>query len=121
VVAFCARATMFALLERVLNPTEPPTQPEPPAGLTEFYWHFARQAKGLLVALFVVGFFVALLDSMIPVFIGRVVTLVTASAPERLFADHAWLLVGMGAVLLIVRPAALTMQNLVANQAIAAN
>src|SRR5262249_17525563 len=91
------------------------------AGLTAFYWHFARQAKGLLVALFVVGFFVALLDSMIPVFIGRVVTLVTASEPERLFAEHGWLLIGMGAVLLLVRPAALTMQNLVANQAIAAN
>jgi ATP-binding cassette subfamily B multidrug efflux pump len=112
---------MFALLERVLKPTEPPDQPEPPAGLTAFYWHFARQAKGLLIALFAVGFFVALLDSMIPAFIGRVVTLVTASRPERLFADHGWLLLGMGFVLLVARPLALTAQNLVANQAIAAN
>ncbi len=112
---------MFALLERVLRPTEPPSQPEPPAGLMAFYWHFARQAQGVLIALFVVGFFVALLDSMIPVFIGRVVTLVTASNPERLFADHGWLLAGMALVLLIVRPLALTAQNLVTNQAIAAN
>src|ERR1700674_27357 len=112
---------MFAFLERVLKPTEPPDEPEPPAGLMAFYWHFARQAKGLLVALFVMGFFVALLDSMIPVFIGRVVTLVTASAPENLCAEHGWLLLGMGAVLLIARPLALTAQNLVANQAIAAN
>jgi ATP-binding cassette subfamily B multidrug efflux pump len=75
----------------------------------------------VLIALFVVGFFVALLDSMIPVFIGRVVTLVTTSKPERLFADHGWMLVGMALVLLIVRPLALTTQNLVSNQAIAAN
>jgi ATP-binding cassette, subfamily B, multidrug efflux pump len=112
---------VFALLERMLKPTEPPREPEPPAGLMAFYWHFARQAKGVLIALFVVGFFVALLDSMIPVFIGRVVTLVTASNPERLFADHGWLLAGMALVLLVVRPLALTSQNLVTNQAIAAN
>jgi ATP-binding cassette subfamily B multidrug efflux pump len=112
---------MFGLLERVLEPTAPPEQPEPPAGLMAFYWHFARQAKGLLIALFVVGLCVALLDSMIPVFIGRVVGLVTASRPDRLFAEHGRLLIGMGAVLLIVRPLALTTQNMVANQAIAAN
>jgi ATP-binding cassette subfamily B multidrug efflux pump len=75
---------MFRALERVLKPTEPPAQPEPPAGLTAFYWHFARQAKGLLAALFVAGFVVALLDSTIPVFVGRIVSLLTASAPDRL-------------------------------------
>jgi ATP-binding cassette subfamily B multidrug efflux pump len=112
---------MFGVLERVLKPTEPPHRPEPPAGLTAFYWHFARQAKGLLAALFVAGFVVALLDSMIPVFIGRVVSLLTASAPDRLFADYWHLLAGMALVLLLARPAALTAQNLIANQAIAAN
>ena len=112
---------MFGVLERVLKPTEPPHQPEPPPGLTAFYWHFARQAKGLLAALFVAGFAVALLDSTVPVFIGRVVSLLTASPPERLFADYWHLLAGMALVLLVARPAALTAQNLIANQAIAAN
>jgi ATP-binding cassette subfamily B multidrug efflux pump len=112
---------MFGALERVLKPTEPPEQPEPPAGLMAFYWHFARQAKGLLAALFVAGFVVALLDSSIPVFVGRIVSLLTASAPERLFADHGRLLVAMALVLLVARPIALTAQNLIANQAIAAN
>ena len=44
---------MFGVLERVLEPTAPPDRPEPPPGLTAFYWHFARQAKGLFAALFV--------------------------------------------------------------------
>src|SRR5262249_59131935 len=57
----------------------------------------------------------------IPVFIGRIVSLLTAHSPERLFADYWHLLAGMALVLLVVRPAALTAQNLIANQAIAAN
>src|SRR6202011_1531282 len=112
---------MFAALERVLKPTAPPDRPEPPPGLTAFYWHFARQAKGLFAALFVAGFAVALLDATVPVFVGRVVSLLTASPPERLFADHWPLLAGMALVLLVIRPAAITAQNLIANQAIAAN
>ncbi|HXW23697.1 MAG TPA: ABC transporter ATP-binding protein, partial [Xanthobacteraceae bacterium] len=112
---------MFGVLERVLPPTEPPDQPEPPAGLTAFYWHFARQAKGLLAALFVAGFVVALLDSTIPVFVGRIVSMLTASTPDRLFADYWHLLAAMALVLLVARPVALTAQNLIANQAIAAN
>src|SRR5262245_50232281 len=112
---------MFRLFERVLNPTEPPAQSEPPARLIAFYWHFARQAKGLFVALFVAGFIVALLDSTIPAFMGRIVTLVTSSQPDKLW-DESWaLLLGMAVVLLVLRPLALVAQNLVANQAIAVN
>ena len=112
---------MFSLFERLLKPTLS-RNAEPPAGLVAFYWHFARQAKGLFAALFVAGFIVALLDSTIPVFMGRIVTLVTSSQPETLFATDHWpLLLGMAVVLLVLRPLALTAQNLVSNQAIAAN
>src|SRR5947208_11393152 len=112
---------MFGILERVLQPTALPEQSEPPAGLTAFYWHFARQAKGLLAALFVAGFVVALLDTMVPIFVGRIVTLLTKNPPDRLFADFWHLLLAMALVLLVARPLALTTQNLIANQAIAAN
>jgi ATP-binding cassette subfamily B multidrug efflux pump len=112
---------MFALFERQLPPTTAPQHPEPPAGLIAFYWHFARQAKGLFAGLFAAGFALALLDSLIPVFIGRVVTLITTSAPETLFATFWPVLAGMAVVLLVLRPLALTAQNIMANQAIAAN
>src|SRR5262245_51729044 len=108
---------MFAWFERLLQPTLPPQYPEPPAGLMGFYWHYARQAKGLFIALFVAGFAVALLDSLVPVFIGRIVTLITASDPARLFTDYGYLLIGMALVLLVLRPLALTTQNTIANQA----
>jgi ATP-binding cassette, subfamily B, multidrug efflux pump len=112
---------MFAIFERLLPPTAMPEHPEPPPGLVGFYWHFARQAKGLFIGLFAAGFVVALLDSLIPVFIGRVVTLITASKPETLFADFWPILAAMALVMLVLRPLALTSQNIMANQAIAAN
>jgi ATP-binding cassette subfamily B multidrug efflux pump len=112
---------MFAMFERRLKPTATPTHPEPPPGLIAFYWHYARQAKGLFAGLFAAGFAVALLDSLIPVFIGRIVTLITGSPPENLFATFWPLLLVMAVVLVVLRPAALTLQNIMANQAIAAN
>ena len=112
---------MFAIFERLLKPTVSPEGPEAPPGLLAFYWHFARQAKGLFVALFVAGLAHALVDTTIPIFFGHVVTLVTSARPETLFAEHGTLLLVMALVLLVVRPAVLTMQNLLANQAISAN
>jgi ATP-binding cassette subfamily B multidrug efflux pump len=112
---------MFGLFERLLQPTAIPQHPEPPPGLIGFYWHFARQAKGLFAGLFLAGLVVAVLDSMIPYFVGRIVTLITASKPDELFATYWPHLLGMAFVMLVLRPIALTAQNIVGNQAIAAN
>ena len=112
---------MFSFFERLLKPTANFNDPEPPSGLIAFYWHYARQAKGLFAALFVAGFVVALLDTLIPIFIGRVVTLVTSAQPATVFAEHRTTLVVMALVLILVRPAAMMLQNLLSNQAIAAN
>jgi ATP-binding cassette subfamily B multidrug efflux pump len=112
---------MFGHFERLLKPTDIPAHPEPPAGLIAFYWHYLRQAKGLFTGLFVAGFAVALLDATVPVFIGRVITLITSSGPQELFAKFGLLLAGMALVLLVLRPLALMAQNIFANQAIAAN
>jgi ATP-binding cassette subfamily B multidrug efflux pump len=112
---------MFRLFETLLDPTQPPTRPEPPPHLAAFYWHYARQAKGLFVALFAAGFVVATLDSTVPVFMGRVVSLVTSSDPARLWDESGWTLLAMAAVLLVARPLALVIRDLISNQAISAN
>src|SRR5215471_19579492 len=88
---------MFSLFERLLKPTDTPERTEPPGGFVAFFWHFASQAKGLFAALFAAGFVVALLDSTVPVFMGRIVTLITANPPEQLFAQFWPHLVGMAA------------------------
>jgi ATP-binding cassette subfamily B multidrug efflux pump len=111
---------MFAFFERFLTPTAAPEHPEPPSGLIAFLWHFARQAKWLFAALFVIELFVALSDSAVPWFIGRVVTMVTKTPPDRFLADGWPWLVGMAIVVLIVRPAVTLTRYLITNQALAA-
>ena len=112
---------MFRFFEKSLPPVSLPDQSEPPAGLVAFYWHFAKQAKILFFGLFAAGFVVALLDVTIPVFIGRVVDLISHNNPQELLAAYWPQLAGMVAVLLIARPLALVSQHLIMNQAIAAN
>jgi ATP-binding cassette subfamily B multidrug efflux pump len=109
---------MFKWFESRLDPTGTPPSEPPTDGLGRFYWHYARQVRWIVAALFVTGLVVALLDITIPLFIGRVVTLVASHHPRRLLAEAGWQLAGMAALLLIGRPLALLAQNLVTNQTI---
>src|ERR1700731_604440 len=111
---------MFALFEGLLRPTDAPEHPEPPAGLIPFFWHFARQAKWLFAALFVIEMLIALTDSAVPWFMGRVVTLVTTVPPERFLATTWPMLTGMALVVLVARQAVALLRYLIVNQAIAA-
>jgi ATP-binding cassette, subfamily B, multidrug efflux pump len=111
---------MFALFERFLTPTASPENPEPPPGLIGFLWHFARQAKWLFAALFVVELLVALSDSAVPWFRGRACTRATKTPPDRfLSVSWPWLL-GMAIVVVVVRPLVTLTRYLITNQAIAA-
>jgi len=109
---------LFRYFETLLEPTALPPQGPPPAGLGAFYWYYARQARGLVVALFVAGFIVALIDTTIPVFVGRVITLVSNHEPGSLLRDSWPPLLGMAVVLVVVRPLAMLLQNMLTNQAI---
>ena len=115
----CPAMSLFSRLERLVPAMTPPPAP-PPAGLLPFYWHFLKQAKGLFLALLGAGLMVALLDAAIPVFIGRIVNLVTSVDAATLLRDHWELLAVMAGVVLILRPIAILTRSLVSNQAIAA-
>jgi len=113
-------------MQPVASPGEPAARlfgvavPEtpPPKSLIAFYFYFARQARALFAALFVTGMLVALLDLLIPLFIGRVVGLLEAHGPARIWPEAGWTLAGMAAVLLLCRPSAILAQNLVTQQGI---
>src|SRR5579871_3339105 len=110
---------MFRRFETTLNPTREPERPVPPSGLLAFYWHFARQVKGLLIALFIIELFVALFDTAVPWFMGRIVTFVSHVSPDRFLAETWPWLVGMALTVLIARPGIVLARYLVTNQAIA--
>ena len=110
---------MIRFFEKLINPTAAPEHPEPPAKLIPFYWHYARQAKGLFILLFVIELFVALLDTAVPWFIGKVVTLVSTIPPDRFLADTWPWLVAMTVVMLVARPGIVFARYMITNQALA--
>jgi ATP-binding cassette subfamily B multidrug efflux pump len=87
--------------------TASPAVGAPPEGLVAFYWHFIRQTKGWYAAMFAASLTVALLDTVIPLFIGRLVALM--EAPDRQAALTAALpmLLAMVALVLVARPLAI--------------
>src|SRR5947208_11869106 len=97
---------MFKYLQSRIRGTASTGPGEPPAGLLAFYWHFVRQTKGWYALMFVTSLAVALIDTVIPVFIGKLVSLMEA-VDRQAALDAQWpLLAGMVALVLFVRPLA---------------
>ena len=111
---------LFTFFETRLRPTALPGT-APPAGLLAFYWHYVRQARHLFGAMFVTGLVVALIDTLIPVFIGRLVRLMEASDRAAALQGALPGLVGMALLVLLGRPLALMLDSLVRNNAVVPN
>ena len=123
----------FRFFESLINPVAPPgakasrflgspvPEAPPPRDLLGFYWHFIRQAGPLFPALVVAGLLVALLDAAIPVMIGKLVSMLGAHAPDALWAATWPTLLGMAALMLLGRPFALLLRDLITQQGINAN
>ena len=87
--------------------TAVPTVGAPPEGLIAFYWHFIKQTKGWYAAMFAASLSVALLDTVIPLFIGRLVSLMEASDRQAALTAALPMLLLMVALVLIARPVAI--------------
>ena len=108
---------VFRHFENLIQPTAAVPEGTPPAGVIAFFRYFTGQMPGLIVRLFVGGFLVAVLDTSIPIFIGRVTGLLERLTPATL--HEAWPeFLAMAGILFLARPAALLLQILTINQAI---
>jgi len=115
--------SLFSYFEsRVPNATAaPPAAVErdgPPPGLLPFYMHFVRQSPRLYAAMFVFGATVALLDTVIPLFIGKLVGLMTTPDPRAAVLAQAPLLLAVAALVLVARPLAILADSMVRNNAV---
>jgi ATP-binding cassette subfamily B multidrug efflux pump len=108
---------MFAFFESRIRPTALPGT-APPQSLLAFYWHYVRQARGLFGMMFATGLLVALIDTLIPLFIGRLVRLMESPDRAAALAEQTPLLLGMALLVLIGRPGALMLDSLVRNNAV---
>ncbi len=110
-------SALFSFFEQRIQPTAAHAA-TPPSGLIAFFWHFVRQARGLFIAMFATGLAVALIDTLIPVFIGRLVSLMEASDRAAALADATPKLIAMAVLVLVGRPLALLADSLVRNNAV---
>ena len=90
----------------------------PPPGLIAFYWHFVRQTKGWYALMFVTSLAVALIDMVIPVFIGNLVSLMEAADRRAALAEHSAMLIGMVALILLMRPLVMLADNAIRQNAL---
>jgi ATP-binding cassette, subfamily B, multidrug efflux pump len=109
---------MFSFFEKLIDPVATPAGVTPPAGTLAFYWHFIRQQKKLFACLIAIQFLLASLDAALPVFVGMIVNRLADAKPTTFFTDHAMLLSVMLVIVLVIRPATLSLQFLVSQQAI---
>jgi ATP-binding cassette, subfamily B, multidrug efflux pump len=108
---------MFAFFEQLVRPTDIPEK-SPPSGLLAFYWHFVSQTKGLYAALFATGLAVALIDTLIPVFIGHLVQIMEATARAAALQDATPMLTGMLLLVLVGRPLAILIDSFIRHNAV---
>jgi ATP-binding cassette, subfamily B, multidrug efflux pump len=112
---------MFKRFENLVSRVDAPAhtaESGPPASLLGFYWHFVRQTKWLYIAMLLTGLAVALVDLLIPVFIGRMVSLMTATDRTAALAEQMPLLVSMALLILIGRPVVVMLDSLIRNNAV---
>jgi ATP-binding cassette subfamily B multidrug efflux pump len=95
---------MFRYLQSRIRGTATVGPGAPPPGLAGFYWHFVKQTKGWYAAMFVTSLAVALIDTAIPLFIGKLVTLMESADRHAALVANTPILVGMIALILIARP-----------------
>ncbi len=108
---------MLRYLETLLPGAVPPPQQArrsgPPAGLLAFYWHFIRQARPVFAAMFATSLGIALLDTMLPVLIGRLVSLLEAPDRQAALAQSWPMLLAIGLAILVGRPLVILLDSLV--------
>ena len=96
---------MFRYLQSRIRGTATTGPGVPPSSLLAFYWHFIRQTKGWYLAVFATSLGVALIDMVIPVFIGKLVALMEIADRHAAIAQYAPMLIGMIVLILLIRPA----------------
>lgn len=104
--------SIFAWFEKHYSPTHIESNPHPPMGLLKFYGYFLGQFRTPVIFKIIIVAIGAGIDSMIPVFLGTIVDLVSGTEPGTLFKDQGALLLAM-AITLALRPSIFVLDILI--------
>jgi ATP-binding cassette subfamily B multidrug efflux pump len=111
---------MFEWLERRVDPFQPFDERTPPNSVWRFAWHYLEPIKWWLVLIFVSNLIIAGLESALFLLIGWFVDLLNQSTPERIWAEHGTLLIGVAVLVAVIRPLLHFFHEAVFNQALTA-
>lgn len=94
---------VFNRLEHLIDPVAP-ARGEVPRALLPFLWSHIREVKGPLALYFLLVVGDAIFDTLVPYFLGRIVTLLSSTPREALWEQSWHLLMAMAFIILVVRP-----------------
>ena len=113
------RATLIRFFENLIDPFRPHDPSMPPPTLGGFYWHYTKQVWPALLALMAIGFVVSLIEVTMFRYVGSIVDLLRTTTPDRVFADYGRTFLWMGFVIVVARPIATIIHDLLVQQSLA--
>ncbi len=95
---------MFRRFERLFDPFADDGLKMPPQGFLAFCYHYARPALPSLLAVAICGAVIAVLEVMVYTYLGDLVNWLSSQSRETFFRDNWPYLLGMSAVILVLKP-----------------
>src|ERR1700757_265972 len=110
---------MLRFFEKSLDPFRKHEESMPPASLIGYYGRYCRQVWPFLVALMTTSLIVSLIEVTILRFIGALVDVLRSTTPDNALETHGGEFLAMALLILMGRPLASFVHDLIVQQAIA--
>lgn len=112
---------MFRFFENLVNPFAPFREDTPPSTLWAYYKSQFGPFRKWMVWMALTGVLVALIETGLIFYTGRVIDLMDATAPADFWDTHGWELLAAALFILILRPLAIGFSRLFLEQTLAGN
>ncbi|MEM1130283.1 MAG: ABC transporter ATP-binding protein [Pseudomonadota bacterium] len=107
---------MFRVFESLVDPFQPFTPETPPKRLLPYFWSQLRTLGIWLPVMALTSLLVAVAESLLIFYAGRVIDLVNASGVSSFWGDHGFEMALAAVALLLLRPALITLNHLLLEQ-----
>ncbi len=115
------RFPLFRRFEALVDPFAPGPDRPPPDRLWPFLLEAFRPYRHIIAMLAVTGLVVALMETGLIFYSGRVIDLMTAAGPDALFLRHGLELAVAVILILLLRPLAIGLNSMLLNQSVDPN
>jgi ATP-binding cassette subfamily B multidrug efflux pump len=108
---------MFRFFENLIDPYQPyDEEAEFPDRLVGFYLRFLRPARWIIATSMLLSLIFALTEAGLARFAGKLVDMLTNTAPEKVWSEHGTTFLWMAAVVFLLRPVVRVLEAFVSGQ-----